>query len=162
MKKVKIKSLVSGMIVINNPDLRVKRTWEKKGAIKMMDLSELEQVIYDPAVDYLFRQGMLGIVGDDAHQIMVDLGLEDDVEGAPTIIMLTDDKMKEISQMKMVDFRKAINELSYEQVQEYVNYCIQNELTDYDKVMFLKDKTGVDILSAIRLNREDKEDLEEE
>lgn len=162
MEKVKIKSLVSGTVVINNPDLRVKRTWEKKGAIKMMDLSELEQVIYDPAVDYLFRQGMLGIVGDNAHKIMVDLGLEDDVEGAPTIIMLTDDKMKEISQMRMADFRKAINELSYEQVQEYVSYCIQNELTDYDKVMFLKDKTGVDILSAIRLNREDKEDLEEE
>ena len=46
-------------------------------------------------------------------------------------------------------------------MQEMVNYCIKNEFTNYDKITLLKDLTKVDILSAIRLNREDKEEVKE-
>jgi DNA polymerase III delta prime subunit len=158
--KVEIKSLVGGTLFIKDPDLRIKRTWNKKGAVRTIEKEDLEQMMYNPGVEYMFRQGMLAIVGDNAEQLNIELGLQE--EGAePKILALTDDKIEEIIQMKMPDFRAAVNKLSHEQLQEMVNYCIKNEFTNYDKITLLKDLTQVDILSAIRLNREDKEEVKE-
>ena len=36
-KKVKIKSMVSGKVIVLNNDLRFKRIWEKKGTVKTID-----------------------------------------------------------------------------------------------------------------------------
>ena len=156
--KVKVKSLVNGTTVVRDPDLKFNRTWNKKGAVYAIDKDVLEQLMYDPGVEYMFSEGILAIVGEEADQLNVELGLQE--EGAPKkIFELTDEKIDEILKMKMADFRKAVKDLSYEQTQELVEYCIAHEITDYDKVMFLKDLTQVNILSAIELNRQDKEEV---
>ena len=34
--KVKVKSLISSRVVISVPDMRLRRVWEKKGAVKII------------------------------------------------------------------------------------------------------------------------------
>lgn len=158
--KIKVRSLVGGTLFIEDPDLKIKRTWDKKGAVRTIEKEDLEQMMYNPGVEYMFKQGMLAIIDDDADKLNVELGIQE--EGTePRILALTDEKMDEIMKMKMPDFRVAVKELSREQLNELVNYCIENELTNYDKITLLKDLTHIDILSAIRLNREDKEEVKE-
>ena len=158
--KIKVKSLVGGTLFIEDPDLKIKRTWDKKGAVRVIEKDDLEQMMYNPGIEYMFKQGMLAIVDDDADKLNVELGIQEEGE-EPKILALTDERMNEIMKMKMPDFRAAVKKLSHEQLQELVAYCIEHELTNYDKVMLLKDLTQIDILSAIRLNREDKEEVKE-
>lgn len=156
--KVKVKSLVNGTIGVKDPDLRINRTWNRKGAIYNFELEDLEQLMYDPGVEYMFREGILAVVGEDADKINIELGLQEE-NGPKRIFELTEDKMKEILGLKMSDFRKAINDLTYEQQHTLVEYCIDNEIVDYDKALFLKDVTNTDIPKAIELNRKDKENV---
>ncbi len=158
--KIKVRSLVSGTLFIEDPDLRIKRTWDKKGAIRTIEKEDLEQMMYDPGVEYMFKQGMLAIVDDDADKLNVELGIQEEGD-EKKILALTDEKKLEVMKMKMPDFRSTVKELSHEQLNELVSFCIEKELTNYDKITLLKDLTGIDILSAIRLNREDKEKVKE-
>lgn len=158
--KVKVKSLVSGTVGVKDPDLRINRTWNKKGAVYSFEMEDLEQLMYDPGVEYMFREGILAVVGDDAEKINIQLGLQD--ENEPTkIFELTEDRMKEIMQLKMADYRQAVRDLTYEQRRALVEYCIENKIRDYDRDMFLKELTHTDILKAIELNEQDKEEVKE-
>lgn len=158
--KVKVKSLVSGTVGVKDPDLRINRTWNKKGAVYSFEMEDLEQLMYDPGVEYMFREGILAVVGDDAEKINIQLGLQD--ENEPTkIFELTEDRMKEIMQLKMADYRKAVKDLTHEQRRTLVEYCIENKIRDYDRDMFLKELTHTDILKAIELNEQDKEEVKE-
>lgn len=158
--KIKVESLVGGTLFIEDPDLKIRRTWDKKGAIRTIEKEDLEQMMYNPGVEYMFKQGMLAIVDDDADKLNVELGIQEEGD-EKKILALTDEKKLEVMKMKMPDFRSAVKELSHEQLNELVGFCIEKELTNYDKITLLKDLTGIDILSAIRLNREDKEEVKE-
>ena len=158
--KVKVKSLVSGTVGVKDPDLRINRTRNKKGAVYSFEMEDLEQLMYDPGVEYMFREGILAVVGDDAEKINIQLGLQD--ENEPTkIFELTEDRMKEIMQLKMADYRQAVRDLTHEQRRTLVEYCIENKIRDYDRDMFLKELTHTDILKAIELNEQDKEEVKE-
>lgn len=158
--KVKVKSLVNGTVGVKDVDLRINRTWNKKGAVYAFELEDLEQLMYDPGVEYMFREGILAVVGPDAEKINIQLGLQDENE-APKLFELTDEKMKEIMGLKMADFRKAVKDLTHEQQHVLVEYCVENKIRDYDRDMFLKELTHTDILKAIELNEKDKEEVKE-
>ena len=158
--KVKVKSLVSGTVGVKDSDLRINRTWNKKGAVYAFEMEDLEQLMYDPGVEYMFREGILAVVGPDAEKINIQLGLQD--ENEPTkVFELTDEKMKEIMSMKMADFRKTVNELTHEQRHALVEYCVEHKIRDYDRAQFLKGLTHIDIMKAIELNEQDKEEVKE-
>lgn len=163
MSKVRIKSLVSGRIGIVDNNTRIRRDWDKKGAIRLIDMEDLEQLVYDPGVEYMFKQGMLGIDEPNSKELLIALGLEE--EGVPEteIVTLTEEEMKDLMTSKSISFfRKKVKQLPKEQLTELVNFCIKNELTNYEKVMILKELTKVDILNAIRINKEDKEGREKQ
>lgn len=158
--KVKVKSLVDGTIGVKDTDLRINRTWSKKGAVYAFEMEDLEQLMYDPGVEYMFREGILAVVGPDKEKINIQLGLQDENEPEKQF-ELTDDRMKEIMSMKMVDFRKAVNELTHEQQRALVDYCVEHKIRDYDRAQFLKTLTHTDIMKAIELNEQDKEEVKE-
>ena len=60
-KKIAITSQVNGRVGINVPEMRFKKTWEKKGQKVLVDAEILEEIFYDPGVEYMFRQGILYI-----------------------------------------------------------------------------------------------------
>lgn len=159
--KVKIVNLVSSRVILTVPDLRLRRVWEKKGAVKTVPFDLLEEAIYEPGVEALFTSGTLGI---EDMEVKKKLGLEpEDAEEPVNIIILTDEQRKRyLTVLPMSEFRQKVKELPREQVLELANYAIENEIANFEKSDLLREMVGIDILSAIKLNRDDKASLEEE
>jgi hypothetical protein len=158
--KVKVKSLVSSRVVLSVPDLRLKREWEKKGAVKTIPFDQLEEAMYDPGVEFLFKEGALGI---DDMEVKIALGLEDEGVVEPTNIIVLDDNQREryLKNMPMPEFRQEVKKLPHEQLVELAYYAIEHEIANFDKSELLLKLTDIDILSAIKLNRDNNEVVKE-
>ena len=159
--KVKVKSLISSRVILSVPDMRLKRVWEKKGAVKTIPFEQLEEAIYNPGVEALFTEGALGI---DDMEVKIALGLEEEGTTEPTNIIGLDDAQREryLKNMPVHEFRQKVKELPREQVMELANYAIDHGITDYDKAQILLKITDIDVLSAIKLNRDNEEPMKEE
>lgn len=155
-KQVKVTNMVNGRVRIDVPDLRLKRIWERKGAVKPIELDVLKQAIYDPGVEYMFKEGMLFI---DDMDVKIELGLEPEgAKEAKNIIILDDNQKKRYLTVAPLHELKAIlKKLSHEQRQELAQYAIEHEITDYERSQILKEATQINVLSAIELNRKAKE-----
>ena len=158
--KVKVKSLVSSRILLSVPDVRLRREWERKGAVKTIPFEQLSEAIYDPGVEALFREGALGI---DDMEVKIALGLEAEGTKVPTEIITLDDAQREryLKNMPMADFRQEVKKLPKEQLIELANYAIEKEIIDYDKSELLLKLTQIDIMGAIKLNKDDREVVKE-
>lgn len=157
-KKVKIKSLTNGQVVIKNDDLRVRRVWERKGAVKTIDLEVLEELIYDPGVEYMFRQGMLDI---EDLEVKKAIGLEPEDATEPVNIIIFDEKKMDrlMTVMPFYEFKAEVDKAPIEQVRALVEHAIRKEHTDFEKCEYLKKLTQVDVINAIKLNRAAKEEV---
>lgn len=157
MDKVKIVSQHKGPISVRIPDLRFSREWPRKGASVQVDKSTLEEMLFDNGFRYMIDMGMLYI---EDLEVKKELGLEpEDATQPVNIIVLSDADMKRMmGVMPFFDFNEKLKSLNYEQLQALADYAITNEMGDYQKCDAIKKACGKDILTAIRLNREDKED----
>lgn len=152
-KKIEIISRDSGTVGITVPDLHLRRIWERKGAKKVIEFGALEQAIYDPGVEYLFRQGILDI--EDIN-IKIALGLEPEGVLEPVnTITLNDGKMaKMLKADSLEQFKETLGKLTKEQQFMLVEYAINNEIVNMDKCALLKKATNTDIVKAIELKRQ--------
>ena len=82
---IMVENATDNTIVIDIPELAIHRTWRKRGVQYPFERSTLMQAYYDPAVEYLFRKGML-ITKD--KQFLKDVGLMDE-DGTTEIFELT-------------------------------------------------------------------------
>lgn len=158
--KVKIVSLVSGRVVLSVPELRLKRVWDKKGAVKIIPFDQLQEALYEPGVTELFEGGCLGI--DDMEQ-KIALGLEPEGAEEPVNIITIDDAQRKryLTVLPFVEFKEKVKELPREQIEELANFAIENEIADFEKSEVLRQYTGKDIIGAIKLNRDDRAAREE-
>ena len=60
-EKVEVVSKVGGTAIFTVPDLHYRREFRKKGAKVSIDKALLEEAMYDPGVESLFREGILYI-----------------------------------------------------------------------------------------------------
>lgn len=158
--KVKVVNLVSSRVILTVPELRLKRVWEKKGAVKTIPFEQLEEAIYEPGVEALFTDGVLGI---DDMDVKKKLGLEPEDATAPVNIITLDDEQRKryLTVLPMYEFREKLKELPREQIIELANYAIDNEIVNFEKSELIRKVVGIDILSVIKLNRDDKAAQEE-
>lgn len=158
-RKVMVKSESTGRLSINLPELQLKRIWEKKGTIRPISFEDLQQALYVPGVEYMFKEGMLSI---ESMQDKIDLGLEPEgtKEDSPVNIIILNDSQKKryLTVLPISEFKQELEKLPYEQINSLVDYAIEKELMDMDKCDILKEKTGIDIIKAIQLNRQAKEE----
>ena len=154
-KKVKVASLVSQRVVLTVPDLRLRRVWERKGAVVTIPFEQLEEAMYNPGVENLFKNGVLGI---DDMEVKIALGLEpEDAKTPVNIITLNADQRKRyLTVMPLHEFKEALTKLPIEQINELAAYAIEHEILDFDKSAEIKKYVDVDIMKAIQLNRDDK------
>lgn len=154
-KKVKVKSTVNAQIVVRIPALSFRREWNRRGAMSIMTFEQLEQAIYEPGADYLFRSGILYI---DDMEVKKELGLEDREAKEPTnIIVLTDEeRTRAIGPLPMHEFKELVNKLSKEQLTELANFAVSEDMKNLDKAEYLGEKSGIDIIQKLRWNKEDK------
>ena len=96
-------------------------------------------------------------------EIKKKLGLEpEDAEEPINIIALSDKERKEwLVDFSVAEFRSKIKDLPYEQVVELANYAVDNEITNFEKSEILKRAVGIDVLSRVKLNRDNKAEVEE-
>ena len=158
--KVKVENLISSRVNIVIPELSLRRVWEKKGAVKTIPLDQLEEAMYNPGVENLFREGILGI---NDMEVKKYLGLEpEDAEEPVNIITLNDAQRKRyLTVMPTPEFKEKIHELPLEQVRELAQYAIQNEIANFDKAEIIKKMIGTDIIATIQLNKADQEPVQE-
>lgn len=156
-RKVEVVSLVDYRVGLVVRDLALKRSFERKGQKYLLDFDTVQQALYYPGVEYLFKQGVLGIVD---MQTKIDLGLEPDGATEPeNIIILNDNQRKRaLTLMPMSEFKVLLEKLGYEQVRELAQYAIDNQLADFDRCDLIKKRVGIDVITSIKLSREDKEE----
>ena len=154
-KKVKVVGLVSQRVVLTVPDLRLRRVWERKGAVAVIPFEQLEEAMYSPGVENLFKNGILGI---DDMETKIALGLEPEGAKVPTnIITLNDEQRKRyLTVMPLHEFKEEIKKLPIEQINELAAYAIEHEILDFDKSEIIKKYVDVDIMRAVKLNRDDQ------
>ena len=160
-ERVKIKNLISSRVNINIPDIRLHRVWEKKGAVKTIPFDQLQEAIYNPGVEALFTEGILGI---EDLEIKQKLGLEpEDVKEPVNIIILDEIQSKRyLTIMPLNEFKIKIKELPIEQIRELARFAIDNELVDFEKDEIIKKMIGTDIIGTIQMNKADKEEVKED
>ena len=156
MEKIKVVSKHQGPIGVTIPDLHFRREWPNKGASVSIEKETLEEMMYDNGFKYMIDTGMLYIEDMDVKK---ELGLEpEDATEPVNIIVLSDNDMKRMmTAMPQFEFDAKLKTLNYEQMQALADFAIKNELGDFGKCDAIKKACGKDILTAIRLNREDKE-----
>ena len=160
-EKVKVVNLVSSRVNINIPDVRLNRIWEKKGAVKTIPFDQLEEAMYNPGVESLFTEGILGI---EDLEIKKKLGLEpEDVTEPVNIIVLNDQQRKRyLTVMPFAEFKDKIKELPVEQVREMAQFAIDNDIADFDKAEIIKKITGIDIIGSIQTKKQNEEPVKED
>ena len=156
MEKIRVISKHQGPISVNISDLRFKREWPNKGASVLIEKEVLEEMMYDSGFKYMIDTGMLYIEG---LEVKKELGLEpEDATEPVNIIVLSDNDMKRMmTAMPQFEFDAKLKTLNYEQMLALADFAIKNELGDFGKCDAVKKACGKDILTAIKLNREDKE-----
>lgn len=155
-EKVLVKSTVNGKVGITLPEYRFKQEWNRKGAKALVDKKILEDIMFEPGVEYMFKTGILYI---EDMQVKKDLGIEpEDAVEPKNVIVLDEAQIKrQLTLVPLHEFKETMNKLSKEQILNVATYAIENEiLPSMDKAEFLNKKAEVDVLSAIRLNRQNK------
>lgn len=156
MEKIRVISKHQGPVSVNIPDLRFKREWPNKGSSIPIERETLEEMMYDSGFKYMIDTGMLYI---EDLEVKKELGLEpEDATEPVNIIILNDNDMKRMmTAMPQFEFDAKLKTLNYEQMLALADFAIKNELGDFGKCDAIKKACGKDILTAIKLNREDKE-----
>lgn len=157
MDKVKLTSQNQGPLSVRIPDLHFAREWPNKGASVKVDRELLEDMMYDPGFKYMIDTGLLYI---EDMEVKKELGLEpeDATEPINIIVLSENDMRRMMTAMPIFEFTNKLKTLNYEQLLNLSDFAIKNELGDYQKCEAIKKACGKDVLTAIRLNREDKED----
>ena len=154
---VTVISTVNGVVGIYLPDLRFKKEWTRKGQKQKIDKELLQDIMYDPGSEYMFRTGMLYIEDMD---IKKEIGLEPEEATEPVNIIVLDEKQlnRYLTVMPLHEFKENVKKLSIEQAKDLVDYAVQKETITFDKAEFLEKVTGLNAMSMIQLNRKNKED----
>lgn len=156
-QKVLVKNLTNGRVGIDIPTLNFRRIWEKKGAVKPVDFDVLQEIIYDPGVEYMFKEGIL-YIDDMATKIKLGLEPEDTTEPVNIIVLTDTQKKRYLTVAPISELKELLTKMSYEQIQDLAQFAIENELIDIDRCDLIKEAIQVDIIKAVQFNRENKEE----
>ena len=148
--KVMVTSMVGGTISASALNHRV---WNKKGQKLLVSKDILREAIYEPGIEYMFKNGILYIEDMD---FKIELGLEAEGTKTPTQIIPMDEKYmtRVLKLMPVSEMKKSIDEMSMVQKQELVDFAVKQNDIQLDRIKIVSDKCGVDVLKAIELNRQ--------
>jgi hypothetical protein len=148
--KVMVTSMVGGTISASALNHRV---WNKKGQKLPVSKDILREAIYEPGIEYMFKNGILYIEDMD---FKIELGLEAEGTKTPTQIIPMDEKYmtRVLKLMPVSEMKKSIDEMSMVQKQELVDFAVKQNDIQLDRIKIVSDKCGVDVLKAIELNRQ--------
>lgn len=142
-----VKSASNYNIVVNVPELMLRRVWHKKGSSYPIERNVLFQAYYHRHVESLFKQGLL--VTDD-KEFLKSVGLMDE-DGTTDVIELTDAYLTRlIKTMPVNEVKQELGKLSQTQLRELADYAISHyKELGLDRVDLFTKATGKNIMGAI-------------
>ena len=155
-EKVIVTSMVNGLVSINMPQHHLVRAWPQKGSKLPVEKDALREAIYEPGVEYMFKNGMLYI---DDMDFKIELGLEEEGTIVPSAIVPVDEKYLErlLKRMPVFEMKSTIKEMNAEQRQEMIDYASAQTDLQMDKVAAIKEVTGTDLFKVIELKKQREE-----
>ena len=152
---IMVKSASNCTIVVNVPDIPLRREWQKKGAQFPIERKALIQAYYDPSVEYLFKQGLL--TTNDV-EFLKEVGLIEE-DGTANVTPLTDAMLlRSIKTMPAAEVKMELTKLTRAQLDELADYAIEH-YTDLqmDRIDLLSKATGKNIMKAVEHFRKAQE-----
>lgn len=155
-ERVIVTSMVNGTVGITMPNSRIKKVWPKKGTKLPVEKDMLREAIYEPGVEYMFKKGILYI---DDMDFKIELGLEAEGTKVPTDIIPVDDKYlnRVLKLMPLSEMKAAIGKMSDNQKKELLDFAVEQNDIQLDRLNILKELTGIDVLKVIELKRQKEE-----
>ena len=143
---IKVRSESDRTIVMNVPELGIRRTFRKRGQEFPFERDTLYQAYYDPSIEYLFTHGM---VTTDDEQFKENFGLLQDGKEAVYILSETQ-KKRFIKAMPVSEVKKELKNMNREQIEDLVDYAIEH-YTEFnlDRADLFSKASGKNILKAI-------------
>lgn len=149
--RVIVTSMVGGNIGITLPHIRFNKTWPRKGTKLAIEKDILREAIYEPGVEYLFKQGILYI---DDLSFKIELGLEPEGAETPTHVAVDEKYMTRVLKVMPVgEMKKAISEMNEIQRQEFVDFASSQNDISLERIKVIDQVTGANILKIIELKR---------
>lgn len=149
--KVIVTSMVGGNIGITLPHIRFNKTWPRKGTKLAIEKDILREAIYEPGIEYLFKQGILYI---DDLSFKIELGLEPEGAETPTHVAVDEKYMTRVLKVMPVgEMKKAISEMNEIQRQEFVDFASSQNDISLERIKVVDQVTGANILKIIELKR---------
>lgn len=151
-EKVTVTSMVNGRIGLVLPHMHINKVFPKKGTKLPIEKDILREAIYEPGVEYMFKQGLLYI---DDMDFKIELGLEAEGTKEPTEVIPVDEKYlnRVLRLMPIAEMKKAIEAMNDNQIRELVDYAAGMDGIQFDRMDVLKKMTGIDIVKMIELKR---------
>ena len=144
---ISVVSASDSILVINIPELSLRRTWNKRGSKFLLDRETMEQAYFTLAVETLFKEGKL--VTDD-KQFLQDVGLMNEDEELQITLLTEQMMMRMIKNMPLFEFKKELEGLTRSQIASLADFAIAH-YTDLamDRVDLLTKASGKNILKSI-------------
>ena len=160
-RMVMITNMVNGLVSIKDYTYNVNRRWDKRGQTLPIAFEAVEGLLWQSGFRKMIESGVLYI---NNLQDKKDLGLEpQEVDQPVNIIALTELQMQNLlKNVPLSVFKKEIENLPRVQVDNLIEYAVQNKIVDMDKCEYLHRVTGKDIITAIKAKEEDKKADERE
>ena len=154
--KYKVISAFDGRAGIDNADLRISRRWPARGSVVTFTKEQLEELMYDAAFSNMIREGKLYI---EDMQIKKELGIEPEEAKEPTIVLLDEKALERYwKTMPFAQFKIELKKLTKSQLNSLAEYAIRNgDGANMDKINYLSEVSGYQILRGIELERQNKE-----
>jgi hypothetical protein len=155
-EKVIVTSMVNGLVSINRPEHRLVKVWPKKGTKLPVEKDALREAIYEPGVEYMFKNGMLYI---DDMDFKIELGLEEEGAKEPTAVIPVDAKYLErmLKRMPIREMKEVIKTMNDNQRRELVDYAAEQGDIQLDRINAIKELTGIDLFKVIELKKQQEE-----
>ena len=152
-ERVMVTSMVSGNVGLTLPHLRVNKTWPKKGTKLPIDKDILREAIYEPGVEYMFKNGILYI---DDMDFKIELGLEAEGAKVPTAVIPVDEKYLErvLKRMPVAEMKQVVKAMNDNQKRELIDYAAEQNDIQIDRISALKELVNVDLFKVIELKRQ--------
>ena len=156
-ERVMVTSMVSGRIGLVLPRLHINKVWPKKNTKLPVEKDVLREAIYEPGVEYMFKQGLLYI---DDMDFKIELGLEEEGTKAPTNVIPMDEKYmsRVLKLMPIAEMKKAITVMNDNQKRELIDFASEQNDISFDRMDVIKKLTGIDVVKVIELKRSKEEE----
>ena len=156
-ERVMVTSMVSGRIGLVLPRLHINKVWPKKNTKLPIEKDVLREAIYEPGVEYMFKQGLLYI---DDMDFKIELGLEEEGTKAPTNVIPMDEKYmnRVLKLMPIAEMKKAISAMNDNQKRELIDFASEQNDISFDRMDVIKKLTGIDVVKVIELKRSKEEE----